>query len=482
MKFPIYPYFALLLVSLIYSMLSNKRFLITLLNTFFISGLLAQQPLSLKKAIETATVNYGSIKAKSKYAEASKVNIEEARRENLPNINFGLQQDYGTASGQLGPYYGFNGLASGTAGPTLNHQDWDAAFGALYLTNVNWDFYSFGKAKERVKTAQAVAKRDDKDLQQEIFQHKVKVVAAYLNLVAAHQLTISYQKNVERADTFRRIVKTRVLNGLIAGVDSSQANAEYSSAQIILIRSRDYEEEQNNNLAQLIGLPATQNFILDTFFVSRIPEFLMDTVSIDKHPILQWYKSRMEVSDAQSKYYKTMYYPTFSIAGLYQTRASGFGSSYAVNQGDINKSYFTGINPTRSNYLFGIGVTWNITQPYRLTQQVKSQNLISQGLQEEYNLADQQIKAQLQLSDNKIKNALSVYKEVPAQIHAASDAYTQKSVLYQNGLTTLVDVTQAIYALTRAEADRDIANNNIWQALLLKAAAAGDFSLFESQL
>jgi len=184
----------------------------------------------------------------------------------------------------------------------------------------------------------------------------------------------------------------------------------------------------------------------------------------------------------QSKYYKTLYYPTFSVAGLYQSRASGFGSSYGVNQSDINKGYFNGINPTRSNYLFGVGVTWNITQPYRISQQVKSQNLVSKGLQEEYNLAGQQIRAQLQLSDTKIKNALSVCKEVPYQVHAATDAYNQKSVLYKNGLSTLVDVTQAIYALTRAETDSDIARNNVWQALLLKAAAAGDFSLFESQL
>jgi hypothetical protein len=65
-------------------------------------------------------------------------------------------------------------------------------------------------------------------------------------------------------------------------------------------------------------------------------------------------------------------------------------------------------------------------------------------------------------------------------VKAASDAYLQKSVLYKNGLTNLVDVTQALYALIRAETDKDIAYSNVWQALLLKAAAAGDFSIFEN--
>ena len=70
------------------------------------------------------------------------------------------------------------------------------------------------------------------------------------------------------------------------------------------------------------------------------------------------------------------------------------------------------------------------------------------------------------------------YLEAPVQVKAASDAYLQKSVLYKNGLSNIVDITQALYTLNRAETDRDISFSNVWQALLLKAAASGDFGLF----
>ena len=63
-------------------------------------------------------------------------------------------------------------------------------------------------------------------------------------------------------------------------------------------------------------------------------------------------------------------------------------------------------------------------------------------------------------------------------LKAASDAYLQKSVLYKNGLTTIVDVTTALYTLNQAETNKEIANNNVWQALLYKAASTGDFGLF----
>ncbi len=105
---------------------------------------------------------------------------------------------------------------------------------------------------------------------------RVRVAAAYLNLLAAQRLTQSWQNNLDRAVALQGIVTTRVKNGLNAGVDSSLANAEVSSARIVLTRARDYEQEQANQLAILMGVPA-QAFTLDTLFVARIPAALYDS-------------------------------------------------------------------------------------------------------------------------------------------------------------------------------------------------------------
>ncbi|RAJ88056.1 outer membrane protein TolC [Chitinophaga dinghuensis] len=458
-------------------MWSKKLLLLALLSFLMNEYLCAQQVFTLQQAIDTAIANYGTIKAKASYTAAANEQVKQARRDYLPNVNLSAQQDYGTINGQNGPMYGFGGLAASSSGVPLDHQNWNAAFGALYLTNINWDFFAFGRAKEKIKTAMAAATQNDKDWQQEIFRHKIKVAAAYLNLVAAQQLTRSFKDNMDRADTVRKLVRVRVLNHLIAGVDSSQANAEYSSARITWTKAKDAEQEQGNQLAQLLGVPA-QNFTVDTEFVKRIPNLADVQLSEDNHPVLQWYKSRIALSDEQAKYYKTLYYPAFSVVGVLQTRGSGFGNNYGVDQHNFSQGYWDGVNPTRTNYLIGVGVTWNITQPLRISRQVKAQQQISKGLQYEYDLADQQIKAQMQLSDTKLQNALDNFREVPVQVKAASDAYLQKSVLYKNGLTNLVDLTQAAYALIRAQTDRDIAYVNVWQALLIKAAAAGDFNVF----
>jgi outer membrane protein TolC len=442
-----------------------------------------QSVLTLPQAVQTAVQNYGSIKAKLNYAKASATEITETKREYLPNLNFGAEQVFGTANGQNGPMYALGGLGVSSSGPATNSQNWNAGFGSLYLSNINWDFFAFGRAKEKVKTAEATAARDTKDWQQEIFQQQVKVAATYLKLLAAQRLTESWRKNLYRADTLRNVVVTRAKNGLNPGVDSAQANAEVANARISLTNAIDFQQEQSNILAQLMGVPA-QNFTVDTLFVSKVPAELTDTsmLQLVNHPILQWYKSRITLSSEQEKYERTYSYPTFSLFGVLQTRGSGFGSNYTQNLHDYSTGYWNGTDPTRSNYLAGVGVTWNFTQTLRVSQQTKAQKFVTEGLQDEYSLADQQLRAQLALSKTKISNALDNYFLAPVQVKAAAQAYLQKVTLYRHGLTNLVDVTQAAYVLVRAETDSDIAYSNVWQALLLKAAAAGDFGLFINKL
>ncbi|BAV07817.1 Outer membrane protein TolC [Filimonas lacunae] len=441
----------------------------------------AQQALTLKQAVETALANYGSIKAKQAYARASEASVTQSKREYLPDLNLSAQQDYGTVNGLNGPSYGYRGLSTAASGPSLPSQNWNAAFGALYLANISWDFYSFGKAKEKINVAKSTLARDKSDLNQEMFQHEVKVAAAYLNLLATQRLVRSWQNNLDRATRLREVVVARALNGLIAGVDSSQANAELSSARITLTKARDAEQEQSNQLAVLMGVPS-QEFALDTVFINKVPTGAYDTASsVQQHPLLQYYQSRIALSNQQAKYYHKFNYPTFSAFGLIQGRGSGFDWNYGQlgsNLDHYTSNYWDGVQSMRGNYLVGLGMIWNLTTPLRIKQQVSAQKATSLGLQAEYTLADQQLKAQLALAGNKMKNALSNYAEAPIQVKSASDAYHQKEVLYTNGLSNIVEVTQALYLVNRSETDRDIAYTNVWQALLLKAAASGNFDLF----
>ena len=189
----------------------------------------------------------------------------------------------------------------------------------------------------------------------------------------------------------------------------------------------------------------------------------------------------MDYSNQATKLYRKEYMPSFQLFGVYQTRASGFNSDYAANQNSFTHNYFDGISPNRQNYLFGIGVVWNLTSIARANKSIASQKLITAGLEEEYKVIDMELRNREDAANTRIGYAIENYREAPYQVAAAQQAYTQRLTLYNNGLTTLTDVITAQYALNRAETDADIVTVNLWQSLLMKAAAVGDFSLFINQ-
>ena len=462
------------------SLATSKRFLLSLSGIFLFINVQAQQKvLDIKQAEQIALSNYGTIKAKANQLNASKASLKETKTEYLPDLNISAQQAYGTVNGTNGPISGYHGLAVASAGPALPNQNWNAAFGSLYVANVNWDFFSFGKSKEKIKVQKSVVTLDESDLVQEQFEHEIRVASAYLNLLVAQQLSKAQQDNLNRTLDLQKVVVARVKNGLNPGVDSSLANADVSNARIALTNAEQTVQDQSNQLAQYLGIPP-QDFVLDSTFVTKIPANILAqaNTSVNGHPVLNFYRNRIGVSDEEAKYLNTFNYPTFSLFGIYQGRGSGFKSDIAANPGDYSSSYGAGADPTRYNYLLGIAFSWNLTNPFRVHYQVQAQKYTSAQFKDEYDLVDEQLRDQQVLADTKINNSLKNYHEAPVEVKAASDAYTQKFTLYKNGLANIVDFTDALFTLNRAEIDQDIASNNVWQALLYKSAATGDFGLF----
>jgi outer membrane protein TolC len=441
------------------------------------------QALTLKQAVQTALNNYGTIRAKTDYVKAARANVKEVKNEYLPDLSLAAEQVYGTANSNYGPAIGYKAPSVSSSGPVLPTQNWSAAFGSLYWTNINWDFFQFGRYKQKAQVAQKGLDLNQSDLDQEKFEQSVRVSGAFLNLIAAQQLILSQQANLDRAVSFQTVATARAKSGLNPGVDSSLANAEVSSARIALTNAVEAEQEYANQLAQLMQVrpPDSNNYLLDSGFVSRLPNALNTPPAqpLTSHPLLQFFQQRVLLSDQQAKYLRTLNYPTFSLFGVLQDRGTGFDYNYGAQYPNAyTPNYFKGVGFETANYLIGVGVTWDITTPLRVRQQVATQQFTTEGLREEYGLISQELQAQVILSDTKIRNALENFREAPIQVKAAADAYLQKETLYKNGLATIVDVTTAAAILNQAETERDVINTNVWQALLYKAASTGDFALF----
>ena len=473
----------------------------------FLAGsgaLQAQMPdsvLTLRDAIQTGLANYAEVKTKQDLVRASGLEVQAAREDGLPDLTVGTEMAYGTLNGMNGLSSGQPGLVTLTSGPVTGTQNWNAAFGALYVTNVNWNLFSFGLQRAHVAAAAGVNRADQQDLAQEQFQVQVRIAGAYLSVLAAGGVRQAMEENLQRAMQLRDVILSRTENGLNPGVDSSIANAEVSKARLSLIDARNYEEGLNNQLCIQMGIPS-RVLSLDTNFSASLPRGLVneaaggaasggvsgagagaggDVAAVAANPTLQYLASRVSAGDELATYLRKTGLPRVSLFGVGQERGSGFGGDFSANPADYSHNFFNGIQPERGNYLVGIGVAWDITDLGRSRSKANAQRFRSKALADEYTLEESKLTDQLVLSDQQIRNAIDKYDETPVQLKSARDAYMQKKALYESGLNNIVDVTQTLYLLNRAEIDQGIACNAVWQALLFKAGTAGDLNSFFQQ-
>ena len=466
-----------------FSLLYKKALLLLIiLCNFSANCVQAQTPvLLLSDAIKSGLNNYQSIKAKRNYLSASSALVQNAKNQYLPDVIVSVQQTYGTINGQFGPSVALGGGIS-SAGPTNSKQSWNAAFGSVYLLNTNWEVISFGKLKSRIDVAGSQLKLDSANLLQEQFVHSIRIAGSYLNLLIAQRLVSNAKANLERALSVQQSVIARAKSGLVAGVDSSIANAELSAAKLSVYQAENYEQQLRNQFAQLQNIIAAE-VVLDSAFFSNLPSGFITSFEITNNPQIKYYQGRIEQSNSVTNYLKKSIYPGLNLFGTLQSRGSGFDYNYSPDFTDrYTKNYFDGIKPMRYNYLAGLGLYWNLISPAKIKQQVKAQQALSAAYIDEYDLVTSQLKNQLILADQQIENCLKIVQEAPLQLKAASDAFLQKTVLYKNGLGNMVEVQQALYTLNRAQSDVDVSHINVWQALLLKAAATGDFDLFIKQV
>jgi outer membrane protein TolC len=437
--------------------------------------------LNLSDAVKTGLSNYQSIKAKSNYIKSSQALVQQVKNQYLPDVIGSLQDAFGTINGQFGAAAPLAGTVS-SSGPTYNSQSWNAAFGSLYLVNVNWEFISFGRLQSKVNASVAQVKTDSSVFLQEQFVTSVKIAGTYLNLLIARRFILNAQANIDRASYVQQSVVARAKSGLIAGVDSSIANAEVSGARLALLQATANEQRVRSDLVQLLNAAPEEYKELDSSFFSSTPVNYTTSFQVANNPQVKFYESRILQSNAFEKYIRRSINPGLNLFGTFQGRGSGFDYNYTPDFTDRYSKSLSGFAPNRYNYLVGIGISWNLMSPFKIKEQARSQSYLSAAYKDEYDLVFTQLKDQLVLADQQIENSFKSIAEAPLQLKAATDAYNQKTVLYKNGLTNIVDVQQALFTLNRAQTDNSVAYINIWQALLLKAAASGDFDLFIKQV
>lgn len=443
----------------------------------------APTSLTLPQALELARTNYPSLRARQAGIAAATADVRTVRANYLPQLTAQAQALDGTSNQARGALLGGIGPnVSGVRSYTSSQTSW-ASQGMLYI---DWPAVTFGRYRADVQRAQAGVSQAQADYDQELFTHQVQVADAYLLALSAQKAVALQAANLRRTQSVRRVILAATRAGVQAGIDSSTANAEAARAQLQVLVSRQQAEQQRVRLAGLLGVPTQQLALADSaLFFTRLPALppAVDSSNLLRHPTLLAYRQRVAASDALAKTLAFNNRPTLSLVGATWGRGSGAASAAnADGSFDINPSLGSGLPFKVYNYAVGAALTWRVTELIHSKRAATAQLARSEQARAEYSQQELQLRTEQQNARLQIDLAQQSALAAPAQLDAARRAYTQAQARYNAGLDNLVVLTQATLVLNRAETDQAIATNNVWRALLLRAATSGNLGELTSQL
>jgi outer membrane protein TolC len=447
------------------------------------AGLLAVQvsgqTLNLNQVVDQSTRQYPFLRAKQAEISSAQQRAQASRVELLPIVTVQDQYNYGTSNSLNGGFFPNDGIGASVSGGVRSQNVFQGGFGSFTSATIDWRAISFGRIKANIAVADADRQRSEVDYENELFQQQVRTIDAYLLLLINQRLVQIQQSNLDRAETFKRVVDSGVRSGMRAGVDSLLATAEAARARLLLLQSQQQEQVQRLRLSELTGLVRTNLQVDSMRFYAALPTVTLAGDSISpRNPVLRLFQSQVNLATARSVATNRAKLPIISLMGTGWLRGSGF-----ANQGEILlNNPINGLGYQTSNYLVGIVARWNLTNLLQVRHTYKSDLFQVERFRQLYNEQELRINRQYQEAETQYQVALAQARQAPVQLQAARQAYNQAKSRYQNGLTDLPTLLQSVLTLNQAEVDGYVAVSNVWRYLLLKAAADGDLSLFMNQV
>ncbi|WP_291034934.1 TolC family protein [Dyadobacter sp. 50-39] len=438
--------------------------------------------LSLDEAINRSVETYPSIRAKLAEIQASESEAVASRvGYSLPAISFQAQALYATSNQVRGTFFPNEGTAIPTSGGIkVNGYTSDAVWSSFSTLLGSYKLVNFGKKKADETVSKARIEQANADYERELFEHKVEVADAYLLTLVFQDAFKVQQKNFDRIQAFYNVIHATAAAGLRPGVDSSMAAAEVSKASVMLLESQKVADQQKIRLAELLGGGSPNYELVSDKFNATLPVYNVHNIR-EGNPLLKFYEKRIGFSMAKTQAIRKSYLPSIMARGALWSRGSGI-SDRTDEAGNFNySSSLSGLKFRAYDYMTGLTTLWNISDVFRTKQQARSQQYLTESYQQQFNEVRLRVDGQMQTADLQYASALKVVEQAPVQLSAAQAAYAQADARYQAGLSTVVELTQSIALLNRAEIDQIVAHNNVWRALLQKLAAVGDITDFLNQ-
>jgi adhesin transport system outer membrane protein len=423
-----------------------------------------------------------TLKAPSLIADSAAVSIRQALAKEtkynwLPNIKVNYQADLGTNNNVPGAYFGFGIVPSNTGGVRAENNP-SNAISNLGVATLDWEIYNFGLFKAQNKAAAADVNVERQQFKLTRYQLQTSAIEGYLQLFQYQNLVEIQQENITRNQQIRSSIQALAKSGIIAGVDTSIAEAELSKSRLTLLELNNKYKQIQLQLAAISGIDAGK-IIADSSISARLISLSLQMSGLENtvtHPLLNYYQSRYENSLQKEKVIRKSNLPKLLLEGAVWGRGS------SINQDSEFGALNNGWGLSRTNYLVGLGISFNITDIKR--QQLRLNTQRSTSSYEQNRLTEQMINldTQVKQADAELQTAIARLNEIPHQLSASRAAYRQKFSLYKNGLINIIELNIALSLLYRAEADFAIAKYTLCRAVFQRAITRNQVGLVLNSL
>jgi adhesin transport system outer membrane protein len=448
-------------------MLNFKRCLCMTLLLFIAIAANAQQtptPITLKELLNRVDQKAPALLTDSAAILIQQAQAAETRNNWLPNMRLNYQADIGSSNNLIGPYFGFGVVPSSTSG-VHNTNINTAASTNLGIAALDWEVYNFGAYRAANKVANSDITVEQNQFAQSKYNLQAYTIGNYLQLLRLQDYLDIQYRDIQRNQEIMRSVRSLARSGVKAGVDTSIAEAELSKARLNYIELNNQLKQVQLQISAVTGVPY-QSIVPDTTVEMTLinqPNAYLFTPDTTNHPLINFYKSLYQNSLQREDLVKKQYNPKILL------EAATWGRGSSISPSDQYNPLSTGYGFQRTNYLVGLGISYNLfdlkRRQLKLRTQKASTNYAEKKLQEQQQL----LSISASQADVEMQTALSRLQEIPNQLKAANAGYRQQLSLYRNGLSNIVDLNAALNILYRAETDYMQAKYQYSNALFQKA-------------
>ncbi len=435
----------------------------------------ANAGMTLQQVLEAAATNYPAIQAAQAHERAAKGTVAVAKTAYLPRADVLWQTNRATANNVYGLLLP-QGVIPSISGPVLpsdvSRNAWSSGGAAL----LSWQPFDFGARAARVNAAQMGSEAATQAAALTMLEVTANAGSAFFDLAAARQLVLVARANVNRIETFARVVHVLVDNTLRPGADASLADAQLALARNQLVQAQTQEAVRRAALSLYMGNTALEPEINDAQLLATLPAAPAATAKLTLHPAALEAGALLSQQQENERALGRSYVPVFTALGSVSGRGAGTALDGQFPGGTA------GLAPDTFNWAAGLQVTFPAFDYFTIKEQKKVQQANVESERAHYQQALDNISVAVKQAEATLAGARLIAANTPYELTAARTSEEQQQARYRSGLATVVDVSAAEAVLAQAESDDRIAHLSVWRAQFGVAIAQGDLQPFQALL